>query len=148
MGLFKKNTTCMKSQQTLNFALFNYFPYGGLQRDFLKTAIECQKLGYKINVYTSQWQGERPQGFEIHIVSVQGSSNHQRMKSFQAQLLEVKENNPDLLVIGFNKMDGLDIYFASDTCYREKAYTERNCLYRMTPRYKAYEQLGTSCFQN
>ncbi len=131
---------------TLDFALFNYFPYGGLQRDFLKTALECQKLGYTINVYTSDWQGEKPDGFNIELLPVCGSSNHKRMISFQQQLHKATQRTPRRLLTGFNKFSGLDIYFASDTCYREKAVTERSALYRITPRYRAYEQLERAVF--
>ncbi len=130
---------------TLDFALFNYFPYGGLQRDFLKTAIECQKLGHDINVYTSQWQGACPDGFTINRLPIQGSSNHRRMESFQQQLVQATGSRSNLL-IGFNKLAGLDIYFASDTCYREKAMAERSLIYRWTPRYKAYEKLEQAVF--
>jgi len=35
----------------LAFVLFKYFPFGGLQRDFLKIALECQKRGAKIKVF-------------------------------------------------------------------------------------------------
>jgi hypothetical protein len=45
--------------------------------------------------------------------------------------------------IGFNKMPGLDVYFAADPCYEEKAQTLRNPLYRLSGRYRhfaAYER--------
>ena len=131
----------------LNFALFNYFPYGGLQRDFLKTALECHRLGYAITVYTTAWTGLRPTEFNIHTIPVKGSSNHQRMNNFQAEIVRIKKKMPDIPMIGFNKTDGLDVYFASDTCFKEKATSERSCLYRLTPRYRAYQKLEHAVFK-
>ncbi len=28
--------------------LYKYFPFGGLQRDFMRIALECQKRGHQI----------------------------------------------------------------------------------------------------
>lgn len=131
----------------LDFALFNYFPYGGLQRDCIKTAIECQKLNHSINIYTTEWDGERPSGFNIHLLPVTGVSNHCRMKSFQKKLLKATKQESGDFLIGFNKLDGLDVYFASDPCYREKAIKERSFFYRLSHRYKTYEQLERAVFE-
>lgn len=30
---------------TLAFILYKYFPFGGLQRDFMRIALECQRRG-------------------------------------------------------------------------------------------------------
>ncbi|WP_330927225.1 glycosyltransferase family 4 protein [Candidatus Sororendozoicomonas aggregata] len=129
----------------VSFVLYHYFPHGGLQQDFLKTALACQRLGYAVSVYTTRWEGQRPEGFVIHQMPVNGSTNHRRMVNFQQAILAEKKAG-DLLLIGFNKMAGLDIYFASDTCYRKKGLTERSWLYRLTPRYKIFEQLERAVF--
>ena len=41
----------------LAFVLYKYFPFGGLQRDFMRIALECQKRGHQIRVYTLIWEG-------------------------------------------------------------------------------------------
>lgn len=33
------------------FVLFNYFPYGGLQRDCVKIAQECTKRGHLVDLF-------------------------------------------------------------------------------------------------
>ena len=130
----------------LAFALFKYFPFGGLQRDFLRIALECQKRGHEIRVYTTSWLGDKPEGFDIQILSAKGSSNHRRMLSFQHQVqASIKQNAGDLL-IGFNKMAGLDVYYASDTCFKEKALNNRSWLYRLTSRCRHYSALEESVF--
>ena len=49
----------------LALCLYKYFPYGGLQRDFLRILKECCSRGHKVHVYTAEWQGEQPQGVEL-----------------------------------------------------------------------------------
>ncbi|AMO54718.1 hypothetical protein GZ77_24055 [Endozoicomonas montiporae] len=130
----------------LAFALFKYFPFGGLQRDFLRIALECQKRGHEIRVYTTSWLGDKPEGFDIQILSAQGSSNHRRMLSFQRQVQANYRQNPGDVLIGFNKMAGLDVYYASDTCFKEKALNDRSWLYRLTSRCRYYTALEESVF--
>ncbi|WP_252178054.1 glycosyltransferase family 4 protein [Endozoicomonas sp. 4G] len=132
----------------LAFALYKYFPFGGLQRDFLRIALECQKRGHKILVFTTAWQGERPDGFDIRLLDVSGHSNHVRMQSFQRQVGKALANRAEVTLVGFNKMPGLDVYYAADTCYKEKALNDRAWWYRLTPRYKGYYCLEESVFSS
>ena len=62
----------------LAFTLFKYFPYGGLQRDFLRIALACQARSHAIRVYTLSWQGDVPAGFEVVKAPVKALSNHRR----------------------------------------------------------------------
>ena len=64
-----------KTRLKLAFCLYKYFPYGGLQRDFLQIARECQTLGHDIRVYTLSWQGHQPKGFDVTIVPVDALTN-------------------------------------------------------------------------
>ena len=132
----------------LAFALYKYFPYGGLQRDFLRIAQNCQEQGHRIRVYTTSWQCEMPKGFEIKELKVKGSSNHQRMASFQQQVQSALGHDPADLLVGFNKMAGLDVYYAADTCYRDKALNGRGWWYRLTPRYRYYSAFEESVFSS
>ncbi|WP_299728720.1 glycosyltransferase family 4 protein [uncultured Endozoicomonas sp.] len=129
----------------LAFALYKYFPYGGLQRDFLRIALECQKKGHEIQVYTTQWQGEKPEGFSIHFLKPKGFSNHQKMSDFAQQVHQKLSSSPATLLVGFNKMPGLDVYYAADTCYKAKT-DSKSFLYKMTARYKAYCAFEASVF--
>ena len=47
----------------LAFCLFNYFPFGGLQRDFFHIAEVCRNRGHEIHVFTMKWEGEMPRDF-------------------------------------------------------------------------------------
>ncbi|MDR2014185.1 MAG: glycosyltransferase family 4 protein [Azoarcus sp.] len=130
----------------LAFCLFKYFPYGGLQRDFLRIALACQKRGHSIRVYTLEWQGEVPPGFEVRFVPVRTWRNHNRCSKFGAWVEADLARCPVDRVIGFNKMPGLDVCFAADPCFEEKARTLRNPLYRLGARYRCFAALERIVF--
>ncbi|MGI9278482.1 MAG: glycosyltransferase family 4 protein [Endozoicomonas sp.] len=130
---------------TLAFALYKYFPFGGLQRDFLRIALECQKRGHKILVFTTSWQGEQPDDFDIRFLNVSGSSNHVRMLNFQEQISKALANQPEVTLVGFNKMSGLDVYYAADTCYLDKAQS-KGWWYRLTSRFRYYKGFEEAVF--
>ncbi len=126
----------------LAFCLYKYFPYGGLQVDFLRIAQACYEKGHYVTVFTLAWQGEKPQGFEIIEIAVSATKNHKRYQEFRQKLTPLLAQGDYDVVIGFNKMPDLDVYYAADPCYEEKARTLRPFYYRWTPRYRhfsAYE---------
>lgn len=122
----------------LAFVLYKYFPFGGLQRDFMRIALECQQRGHQIRVYTLIWEGDIPQGFDVRIGPVKAFSNHRRNEKFHRWLHADMQQQPVDRVIGFNKMAGLDFYYAADGCYEHKAQTQRNPLYRYSSRYRYF----------
>ena len=127
----------------LAFCLYKYFPFGGLQRDFMRIALACQARGHAVRVYTLSWQGEVPAGFDVVVVPVRALTNARRYEKFTAWVARDLAARPAQRVVGFNKMPGLDVYFAADPCYEEKAQTLRNPLYRLSGRYRhfaAYER--------
>lgn len=127
----------------LAFLLYKYFPFGGLQRDFVRIAQECQRRGHHIRVYTLSWEGEVPEGFELVKVPVRSMFNHRRYRSFTRWVQEDMRRRPVDRVVGFNKMPGLDVYYAADPCYEDKARHLRKGWYRYSPRYRhfsAYER--------
>ncbi|MBV9575599.1 MAG: glycosyltransferase family 4 protein [Gammaproteobacteria bacterium] len=130
----------------LAFCLFNYFPYGGLQRDFLRIAQTCQQRGHHIHVYTMSWEGEKPQGFLLHLIEANGWQNHTRCHSFVKKLKKELAHQAHELVIGFNKMPSLDIYYAADVCYQARTQTQRSRWYRWLPRYQQLSALEKAVF--
>lgn len=128
------------------FCLFKYFPYGGLQRDFIRIASEAMQRDYQVRVYTLSWQGDVPRGFEIVIVPVQAVTNHARYQKYRDWIRDHLKNYPVDRVVGFNKMPGLDVYYAADSCYEEKAQNQRGTLYRHLPRYRLFSDFERSVF--
>ncbi|MEX9939256.1 glycosyltransferase family 4 protein [Providencia rettgeri] len=130
----------------LAFCLYKYFPFGGLQRDFLRIATECQSRGHHVRVYTQSWEGDKPSGFEIIIVPVTSKTNHGRNAQYCDWVLAHLKQHPAERIIGFNKMPGLDVYYAADVCYAQKVAEEKGFLYKLTPRYKHYAAFEKAVF--
>ncbi|OCG25480.1 glucosyltransferase I RfaG [Gilliamella sp. wkB108] len=121
----------------LAFCIYKYFPFGGLQRDFLQIANACQARGHKVRVYVMDWQGAKPSQFDIILVPKKGLSNHSHNESYYHWVKAHLQANPVDCVVGFNKMPELDVYFAGDTCFAEKV-SHKGFLYKLTKRCKHY----------
>jgi len=131
----------------LAFCLFNYFPYGGLQRDFLRIAKACLSAGHEVHVYTMSWEGEEEPGIKLHCIPVNAWQNHSRIKQFANQLQRKLEKEKFDCVVGFNKIPGLDVYYAADVCYQARAREKHGFLYRLLPRYREFVSLESSVFE-
>ena len=130
----------------LAFCLNYYFPFGGLQRDFLRIAMVCQSRGHSINVYTMHWEGDRPEGFAINIVKPRGLTNHARSRDFARQVMAQLAVSKCDLIVGFSRMPGLDVYYAADSCYREKVLSNRPLLSRFGGRFRIYSAMERAVF--
>lgn len=131
---------------TLAFLIYSYFPYGGQQRDFLRVAMACAQRGHKIIVYTMKWQGEVPEQFEVVKVAAKAWSRHGLYQDFTARVDKLLDAREIDAVIGFNKMPGLDVYFAADPCFAERAQTQRGFYYRFMPRYRHFMKYESAVF--
>ncbi|WP_043308480.1 glycosyltransferase family 4 protein [Pseudomonas sp. ML96] len=130
----------------LAFVLYKYFPFGGLQRDFMRIALECQARGHAIRVYTPIWEGEVPAGFDVRVAPIKAFFNHHRNERFSAWLAADLARDPVDRVVGFNKMPGLDVYYAADGCYEDKAQTLRAPIYKRWGRYKHFADYERAVF--
>ncbi len=121
----------------LAFVLFKYFPYGGLQRDCVEIAQECIKRGHSVDIIAFHTRGEAPAGINLLCLPVTARQNYKRNNQFANKVMDYigKENYDG--VVGFNKMAGLDVYYAADTCFAAKA-AERSFLYRLTGRSRSF----------
>ena len=129
------------------FCLINYFPFGGLQRDFIRIARECVRRKFEVHVYTTSWEGDVEPGMELHVVPVKGFTNHARAQSFAEQIGQLLSGDDRPLVVGFNKMPHLDLYYAADVCYQARIRASRSCWYRFMPRYRTWVELEAGVFQ-
>ncbi len=135
-----------KPNKALAFCLVKYFPYGGQQRDMLRIALACRSRGYEIDVYTTAWEGERPPSVRVHLHRPRALSNHERVRKYHVWLARQLAANPPACVVGFQKMPGLDVYFAADVCYQAKALEEHGRLYRLLPRHRLYRAFEEAVF--
>ncbi len=105
----------------LAFLIYKYFPYGGLQRDMRRFAEEIIKRGHDCRIYFIYWQGEPVAGADLRQVPASALSKHRRNQRFLQWVQADMAEDPVDGVVGFNKMPGLDVYYAGDPCYLEKA---------------------------
>lgn len=121
------------------FLIFKYFPFGGVQRDMLRIARELVRSGNTVDIYTMSWEGELPEaGINVHLIQASGLLNHKRYENFIHQAQAEIKNTHFNLIVGFNRMPGLDAYFAADPCFEERARKERSFFYRLLGRYRSF----------
>ena len=127
------------------FCLFKYFPYGGLQRDFYRIANEVASRGHSVRVYTRQWEGRQPENFEVILVPTHSLSNAGKNTQYYQWVRAHLDQHPVDKVVGFNRMPGLDVYFAADVCYAE-SHKNDSVFYKLTPRYRQFIAYEKSVF--
>lgn len=121
------------------FCIFKYFPFGGIQRDLMKMVAECRSRGHGVRIYAIHWRddGPLPDGVELKLAPVKALANHRLYERFADWVRDDLKAEPVDLVVGMNKMPGLDAYYAGDSCYQDKARTQRSHWYRLLPRYRS-----------
>ena len=130
----------------LAFTMFKYFPYGGLQRDCLRIADLCSQAGAQVDVYAARCQYEAPAGVNFFHLSGKGFSHHQQYKSFVRRFQEQALRKGYRAVVGFNKMPGLDLYYAADPCYAATVQ-QKNKAYCLTSRYRTLAAFERAVFE-
>ena len=130
----------------LAFCLFKYFPWSGLARDFLRIALECHRRGHDLHVYAQEWQGERPTGIPINVLKVSALANHTRNRSFYQQFREITANQHFDLIVGFNKVPGLDMYYCADICYVSRAKRHGRLFQLISPRFRHFQLFERAVF--
>jgi UDP-glucose:(heptosyl)LPS alpha-1,3-glucosyltransferase len=135
---FSENDLQLERLMKLAFLIYSYFPYGGQQRDFRRIAQEALNRGHEVTVFTLKWRGETIEKANIKIVPVSSISRTSLYRQFTAWTHKALSENAFDLIVGFNKMPGLDVYFAADPCFAEKAEQQRGAYYRFTPRYRHF----------
>ncbi|MEM1437234.1 MAG: glycosyltransferase family 4 protein [Pseudomonadota bacterium] len=133
------------------FALFKYFPHGGLQRDFLKFTRTALERGHRVRAYAPDWDqapADLAGAAQLDLVRIErrGWTNHARDAAFARAVLRHHAAAPTDLLFGFNKMPGLDAYYVADSCYVAKAHAQRSRGYRLLPRYRGYAALEQAVF--
>lgn len=133
------------------FAIFRYFPFGGLQRSAMNMALEARERGHQVTFYCGAWDDTYPEGIEVKILNSFTLFNTAGVRSFLKGFEENFCREDYDLLVGFNKMPGLDVYYCGDSCFAQKAWSERTWFYRLTARarmYLANERAVFSCDAN
>ena len=88
-----------------------------------------------------------PCGLEICLTPARALSRHRLYERFAERVRQDLSARPVDLVVGMNKMPGLDVYYAGDSCYQEKARAQRGFLYRLLPRYRSFLRSERAVFE-
>lgn len=127
------------------FALYDYYPFGGLQEDCLATAVAVAKRGHEVTVITRTWKGSTPDGISTRLLGKKGWSNTSRNDHFFRALSEELSKGQFDGVVAFNRIPKSDIYFAADPCFLER--TKHWPWWRkLGKRYRYYAALEASIF--
>ena len=129
----------------LAFAIFRYFPFGGLQLDFARFLKEGIRRGHAVTVLYDRWEGEFIPGAEYVKLQCRALSNWGRALDFETQARSYCREHPFDRIVGFNRMAGLDWYYAADNPFAEHV-RQKNPLVRMLPRYRVFERLEKAVF--
>jgi UDP-glucose:(heptosyl)LPS alpha-1,3-glucosyltransferase len=130
------------------FIIFKYFPYGGMQRDMLRTANELLKRGHQVEIFTMSWDGDFAPGIKVHVLPQTGLFNYLRYEKFiDTVFAQINSQHFDY-VFGYNRMAGLDAHFAADPCFIERAHKQRSFLYRLLPRSKWFAACEKAIFSH
>lgn len=116
------------------FLLFRYFPESGLARDALGVAERLLARGHRVTFIVGEWHGDRPVGLEVVAIGRHGWSNHRRDADFARRAIAAAAGSDAR--VGFNRMPGLDVYYAADACLAA-TLARRPGWHRLTPRNRA-----------
>ncbi len=112
----------------------------------LSIASLCHDRGHSIDIFTRSWEGRRPDNMRIHLVVASGWSNHGKNEAYVETVRPMLDKGDFDAVVGFNRMPGLDIYYAADACYIARMNRSRSWFYRMTPRYRHFVRYEKAVF--
>jgi len=122
------------------FGIVSLFPGGGLQRNCLAIARILRRRGHEVVIFTSRIAGPPPSDVPIEVLESRTWTNHGRNRRFAADLAGATRKNFDL-VVGFDKLSGLDVLYCADA-----SIATRRGWRRLTPRHHALRALEAACF--
>ncbi len=118
-----------------------------MQRTYFRIVEELVSRGHEVVLLVNEWQGERPRGVEVKEFALSAPTNHGLNMAFAEAVGEWRRRHEIDLLVGFNKIPGLDVYYAGDPCFAETCERKgRGFFYRLTPRYRGMRSLEASVF--
>ena len=117
--------------------------HGGLQRDCLALADTLQARGHSVELFAARCVPPWSATHEARILPIRALSNHGLDLAFARAFEGAVQSRFDV-VIGFNKLFGLDIYYCADPCLAAKRVPAWK---RLLPRYRVRLALERACFE-
>ena len=98
------------------FVIARYFPYSGLQTDFLRAAEAAADRGHEITCLVGSWEGERPGNLRILDAPLPGTGEADDLDALEAALRDLLSHESFDRTAAFELIPGLDFYFAGFDC--------------------------------
>ncbi|MBQ9336521.1 MAG: glycosyltransferase family 4 protein [Lentisphaeria bacterium] len=130
----------------LAFTIFRYFPFGGLQLDFSRFLNEGIRRGHSITVFYGRWEGDRLPGADYAEIASRSVTNWGRALDFENKAAAELARGRFDCVVGFNRMRGLDFYYAADNCFAEQSAKKHPLASLLFPRYRVFGRMERSVF--
>lgn len=91
-------------------------------------------------------EGAVPSGFQVHVVKPRFAlSYYGKNLALLRALRQARKTERFDAVVGFNKLPGLDVYYAADPCYAARL-AEKGWLHRLTPRHRQFAAFERAVF--
>jgi UDP-glucose:(heptosyl)LPS alpha-1,3-glucosyltransferase len=124
------------------FGIYRLAPTGGLERNALALAELLTARGHRVALHSTGGLDLAPAGIDRVAIAAGGWSNHGRLAVFSARYAAASASGFDL-VIGFQKLAGLDLLYSADWCFVDRP---RPAWQRLLPRYRVMAGLERACF--
>lgn len=142
------------------FVVSLWFRFGGMQSSLLRIGQACVARGHQVDIYTGEWQGEKPENIGVIELDTKAITNHRSNDLLAERFAAAVAGKGYDCRVGFTKLPGLDVYYAADPCYaaRVEEIKHQLCdtvraeeakyqLYKLLPRYRAYCRQEKAVFQ-
>lgn len=129
------------------FVVSLWFPFGGMQRSLLRIAQAVAARGHEVDIFTGEWQGERPEGIGVFELDTRARTNHRSNDLLAEAFAAATQGKGYHCRVGFTKIPGLDVYYAADPCYGARVAETKPSLYRLLPRYRAFRRQEEAVFR-
>ena len=98
------------------FLIARYFPYSGLQTDFLRAAEAAADRGHDVSCLVGSWEGKRPDNLRILTVPLPGTGEADDLDALETAYHELIEHETFDRTAAFELISGVDFYFAGFDC--------------------------------
>jgi len=124
------------------FGIFRLAPTGGLERNAMTLAEMLTARGHRVALHATRGLELAPAGVDRVAIAPAGWSNHGRQAAFSTSYAAASAAGFDL-VVGFQKLAGLDLLYCADWCFVDRP---RPAWQRLLPRYRVMTRLERACF--
>ena len=125
------------------FLIARYFPYSGLQTDFLRAAEAAADRGHDVTCLVGSWEGERPDKLRILTTNLPGTGEADDLDALETVFHELTDHETFDRTATFELIPGVDFYFAGFDCLGSNP---ENADPRLLEREKAVFSLESSTY--